>query len=226
MTTKIARITGLVALALCLARPAAAQVPPAYAVTYLEIKSGAVSAARKALGDYGAASRKEAGNLSFTVLEETGRGSRFAILETWASRAVLEQHYRAPSAAQMLAHLAGLRTAPDDRRIYAALYAAAPENHTGPIHVMTHVDVMPPFAAGCAQLLKAMRADTPGDHGNVAYDVLRQDHELNHFTVAEVWASRKDFEAHASATHTRAFRQKLLPMTGALFDERVFTEIP
>ncbi len=223
--TKIACKIGLMVLALCLAGPAGAQTPAAYAVTYLEMKSDAVSAARDALRAYGAASRKEAGNLSFAVLEETGRDSRFAILEAWVSRAALEQHYRAPSAVRMLVHLAGLRTAPDDRRIYAALYAAAPANHTGPIHVMTHVDVMPPFAAGCAELLTAMRADTPADHGNVAYDVLRQDHELNHFTVAEVWASQKDFEAHASAAHTRTFRQKLLPMTGALFDERVFTEI-
>ena len=222
--TKIACKIGLMVLALCLAGPAGAETPAAYAVTYLEIKSDAVSAARKALGDYGAASRKEAGNLRFEVLEENGRQSRFSILEAWVSRAALEQHYRGPGAVRVLARLA--RTAPDDRRIYAGLYAAAPGNHTGAIHVMTHVDVMPPFAAGCAELLKVMRSQTPGDHGNIAYDVLRQDHELNHFTVAEVWASQKDFEAHASAAHTRMFRQKLLPMTGALFDERVFTEVP
>ena len=76
---------------------------------------------------------------------------------------------------------------------------------------MTHVDVMPPFAAGCAELLKAMRAETPADHGNVAYDVLRQDHALNHFTVAEVWASQQDFEAHAGAAHTRGSGKSCCP---------------
>jgi quinol monooxygenase YgiN len=201
-----------------LAGPAAAETPPAYAVTYLEVKADAVAGARAALRGYGVASRKDVGNLRFEVLEEVGRPSRFAILEAWTSRAALDRHSRAA-----LAPL--VRVAPDDRRIYAGLYAAPPAHHAGPIHVMTHVDVMPPFAAGCAALLKTMRADTPADPGNVGYDVLLQDHELNHFTVAEVWASKRDFEAHAAAAHTMAFRQKLLPMTGALFDERVFTEI-
>ena len=209
---------GWMIVALVFAGPASAQAPVGYAVTYLEVKAGAVAGSRDTLRAYGAAARKEAGNLRFEVLEEEGRPSRFAILEAWTSRAVLAKHSRAA--------IAGLaRVAPDDRRLYDALYAAAPAHHAGAVHVMTHVDVMPPFAAGCADLLKAMRADTPKDPGNAGYDVLRQDHELNHFTVAEVWASRGDLAAHAAAAHTMEFRRKLLPMTGALFDERVFTEI-
>ena len=77
---------------------------PAYAVTYLEMKADAVPAARDALRSYGAARTGRQAISVFTVLEETGRDSRFAILEAWASRAALEQHYRAASAARMLAH--------------------------------------------------------------------------------------------------------------------------
>jgi quinol monooxygenase YgiN len=213
------------ALAICLACPAMAQTPPSYAVTYIELKTDQAMAGRQALTDYRAASRKEKGNLQFEVFQESGRPSRFAIVEAWSSRAALEAHYHNQTTSSMLSRLLPLRSAPDDRRMYDGLFASAPANHSGAVVVMTHVDVMPPFADGCAGLLKVMRADTPRDHGNIGYDVLRQEHEPNHFTVAEVWASRQDQEAHLGAGHTVSFRQKLLPMTGALYDERLFTAI-
>ncbi len=214
-----------IALAICLACPATAETPPSFAVTYIELKTVQAAPGRQALADYLAASRKENGNLQFQVFQESGRPSRFAILEAWASRAALDAHFHNAATSRMLNRLSPLRSAPDDRRMYDGLYASAPADHSGAVFVMTHVDVMPPYADGCAGLLKVMRSDTPHDHGNIAYYVLRQEHELNHFTVAEVWASRQDQEAHLGASHTVSFRQKLLPMTGALYDERIFTEV-
>ena len=35
-------------------------------------------------------------------------------------------------------------------------------------------------------------------------------------------ADRKALNAHAMAAHTRAFREKLSPMAGALYDERFY----
>jgi quinol monooxygenase YgiN len=217
------------AFVLALAAPSFAQTPMryqvSYAVTYIELKASAVADGRWALRDYAAASRKEKGNLQFEALEEIGRPNRFAILEAWVSREAQDSHFHNATTARWQSRLSLARAAPDDRRNFAGLYAAAPANRTGPIFVMTHVDVMPPFADGCAGLLKAMRAETPGDPGNNGYDVLRQDHEPNHFAVAEAWASKQDEEAHLAAAHTVSFRQKLLPMTGALYDERVFEEV-
>lgn len=215
----------LLGWAIALAGPAGAQAPASYAVTYIELKAAAVPAGRTILRAYGAASRRESGNLQFEVLQETGRESRFAILEAWNSRAALNSHYHGPDTARTLAGLAAMRAAPDDRRMFEDFSTAAPQNRAGQIYVMTHVDVMPPFADSCAALLRTMRSGSRNDRGNIAYDVLRQDHEPNHFAVAEVWASRSDFEAHAGATHTVTFRQKLLPMTGALYDERLFRAI-
>jgi quinol monooxygenase YgiN len=34
--------------------------------------------------------------------------------------------------------------------------------------------------------------------------------------------NRKALDAHATAAHTRAFREKVLPMAGALYDERFY----
>ena len=217
----------LIAFLVALAAPAPAQTPPSYAVTYMELKAGSVAAGKEALRAYAASARKEDGNLQFEAFQETARPSRFAIIEAWSSRAALDQHFHDAATSKVLDGLAPMRSAPDDRRMYDGLYASAPANHPGAglVYVMTHVDVMPPYADGCAGLLKAMRADTPHDHGNIAYNVLRQEHEPNHFTVSEFWASRQDQEAHLGAAHTVSFRQKLLPMTGALYDERIFTEI-
>jgi len=52
--------------------------------------------------------------------------------------------------------------------------------------------------------------------------VLQQANRGNHFAVFEVWASRSALDGHAEAAHTRAFREKLSPMAGALYDERFY----
>ena len=70
--------------------------------------------------------------------------------------------------------------------------------------------------------LKAMSEDTVNDAGNIRYEVLQQANRGNHFTVVEAWADHKALDAHAMAAHTRAFRNKLAPIAGALYDERLY----
>ena len=50
----------------------------------------------------------------------------------------------------------------------------------------------------------------------------QQANRPNHFTVFEVWANRKALDTHATAAHTRVFREKVSPMAGALYDERFY----
>ena len=52
-------------------------------------------------------------------------------------------------------------------------------------------------------------------------EVLEELGRPNHSTVVEVWASRQAYEDHLAADHTRAFRNKLQPMLGSPFDERL-----
>src|SRR2546423_586136 len=47
----------------------------------------------------------------------------------------------------------------------------------------------------------------------------------NHFTVIEIWASREAFDAHGMAPHVREFRDRLAPMSGALYDERLYEAV-
>ncbi len=73
--------------------------------------------------------------------------------------------------------------------------------------------------------LKAMSLDTAKDPGNIAYQVLVQAGRSNHFTVLEAWSSKAALDAHAMAAHTRSFREKLSPLAGALYDERLYTKL-
>jgi quinol monooxygenase YgiN len=56
--------------------------------------------------------------------------------------------------------------------------------------------------------------------------VFQQKSRPNHFTVVEAWGNRKALADHVTAAHTRAFRQQLLPMAGALYDERLYVILP
>ncbi|HEY3825090.1 MAG TPA: antibiotic biosynthesis monooxygenase [Bryobacteraceae bacterium] len=44
---------------------------------------------------------------------------------------------------------------------------------------------------------------------------------MNHFTIVSVWQSKEAFEAHSAAEHTKRFREKIQPMMGSPFDERL-----
>jgi quinol monooxygenase YgiN len=41
--------------------------------------------------------------------------------------------------------------------------------------------------------------------------------------MVEVWDNQAAFEAHLEANHTKQFREKLQPMLGSPFDERLHT---
>ena len=121
-----------------------------------------------------------------------------------------------------------MQSVPPDIRTNAALYVdpAPHENRPGAIYVVTHIDVTNDHKDDCVALLRTMSDDTTKEPGNLRYDVFQQNNRPNHFTVVEAWANRKALADHATAAHTRAFRQKLLPMAGALYDERVYVILP
>jgi len=95
------------------------------------------------------------------------------------------------------------------------------------LYVVTHVDVLGPNgAAEAAKMLHQFAADSRNDQGSTRFEVLRDPDRLNHFTIVEVWRTRQDFETHLAASHTRAFREKLQPMLGSPFDERLHKLLP
>lgn len=96
------------------------------------------------------------------------------------------------------------------------------------LYVVTHVDIVAPGGnlEEPLNLLREFVAETRKDPGAVRAELLQQDNRHNHFTIVEVWQTRRDFDAHLGAAHTKRFREKIQPMLGSPFDERLNTALP
>lgn len=223
-----------------IASPAGAQAPapapapaapsgPVFVVTYFESLRAAANATAAILGQFAGASRRDAGNTGFVALRETGRPSRFALVEAWRDKAAFDAHEKAVAALQdrLRPQLASLF----DRRPCVGLDVAVakPGGDAAAggdsLYVLTHVDVVPTFKDQTVALIKQLVGDSRKDAGVQRFDAVQQGNRPNHMFLIEVWHGRKALEAHAAAAHTRAYRDKLLPMQGALYDERVYAAL-
>jgi quinol monooxygenase YgiN len=105
------------------------------------------------------------------------------------------------------------------------LLAALPAPAQDPgqkLYVVTHVDIGgPALAAEGAKLLQQFATDSVKDPGSVRFELLREPNRINHFTIVEVWQNKQAFEAHLTLPHTKSFREKIQPLLGSPFDERL-----
>jgi quinol monooxygenase YgiN len=195
-----------------------------YTATYVEVVPPSTAQGTALLRQYREASRKDRGNLRIEVLQRIDRPDQFTVLAAWKDPEAFEAHAAAAAARDLRAKLAPLLASPNDERVHhgLAVSAAPPVSAAGPIYVVTHVDVIPPRKEDGVVLLKQLAADSGNDVGNVRFDVLQQTNRPNHFTVVEAWKDRNAFDAHGMAAHTRQFRDRLSPMSGALYDERLY----
>jgi quinol monooxygenase YgiN len=216
----------LSAATLLLARTAQAQVAappgPAHLVTYLEVAPAAAEESLALLRRHAAASRAEAGSLRVDLLRRIDRPHHFALVERWRDAATGAAQVAGPRLAAFRAAIAPSLIAPYDERPHTTLSIGEPGMAEGAILAVTHVDIVPPQrevgAASVARLADASR----GTPGNLRFDALIQDSRPNHFTLVEAWRDEAALLVHAAAAHTRSFRQGLLPMSGSLFDERLY----
>jgi quinol monooxygenase YgiN len=96
------------------------------------------------------------------------------------------------------------------------------------VYVVTHVDVIGSGGnlAEAIRLVKEFVADTRQDAGVVRCEAVQLEGHPNHFTIFEVWQTRRAFDTHLAAEHTRRFRQALQPMLGSPFRERLHRLAP
>jgi quinol monooxygenase YgiN len=120
-----------------------------------------------------------------------------------------------------------IQIAPPDERVSSGIYGRAVKggDRPGTIYVLAPVDVFPQYEVDCQSLLDTMSINSSQDDGNIGYEVLPEADHPNHFTVMEEWTTSKSRDAHLMAAHTRAFRDRLLPMEGALYDARLYNEL-
>ena len=218
------------AITAVMAAPAGAQAPAApatYAVTYLEVTPAAKAEAVNLIKEVAAASRKEPGNLRYEVLQRLDRNNQFAILEAWSDSKALEAHDGGSAMAQFRDKLKPLRSGPYDLRpsVPISVTPNPAAGGKGSIYVLTHVDVAPNVKDTTIEMLKKLSEDGRKEPGSERFETWQQNNRTNHFTVIEIWKNREAADAHAVTASTKEFREKLGPMSGALYDDRFYTSI-
>jgi quinol monooxygenase YgiN len=216
----------LMPLGLAVAQPAAAQQAgaAAYTVTYFEAALPDVAPAAALTRQFATASRKEAGDADFDGFQEIGRPSRFALFAGWRDKAVANAHDKAASAVAFRDKLQPMLVGPFEIRSFTGFSIAGPSarGDAPAVYVVTHVDVFPAGKDQAAALVTALAEAGRRMPGNLRFDVLQVDGHSNHFTLVECWRDRKAFDASLMSAATRDFRQKLTPLEGALYDERLY----
>ncbi len=200
--------------------PVPADVSPLYVVTYVELKPTASSDGGAVLKTWRDAQRKAEGNLRAEVVRHATRPGQFVVLAAWKNKAAFDAH--AAAGQPFRDKLQSLRNAPADDRFHNALSVGSMDAARGALHVVTHVDVIPPRREDAVAALKILGDASRAAEGNARFEVVQQTNRPNHFTVVETWRSRQAYDANTMSAHQRDFRDKLAQMTGALYDERLY----
>jgi quinol monooxygenase YgiN len=195
-----------------------------YVVSYLEVMPPSTRKAAALLRQYREASRKDEGHVRLEVLQQSGRPDHFAIVELWKDQRAFEAHVMAAHTRQFHEQLQPLRVSPYDERPHTGLtMGSTPAARTeGATYVVVHADAIPPAKDEAMALLKQLAEASRQDDGGVRFEVLQQSSRPNHFTLVEIWKDQQAFEGHAMAAHTRQFREKFQPLSGSLYDERLY----
>jgi quinol monooxygenase YgiN len=233
MRRRILLLLASVAYVGTMSLPANSQSPPTpsvpegprYVVTYLEVSPTATADGTKAVRQFRDAVRAEPGNLRAEALQRLGQPYQLVLLEAWQDQTAADTHAHASSTLKFQEKIRALQNAPADVRIHFPLSVGPLDAvHSGAaVAIVTHVDVIPPQRENATALVKQLAEDSRRDGGNLRFEAVTQVNRQNHFTLIEVWRDRQSAEAHSMAVHTRTFREKLAPASGALYDERLYS---
>ena len=158
------------------------------------------------LKKYRDSSRHEAGNLEFTVLQETIRPNRFVIFEGWNDQAAFDAHTKAASFSKFQEELTPIRNSPPYSMMqYSFANAPGPaKDAPGALYMVEHMDFRSAFASTAQSLVKELAEATQKEKGVIRYDAYHWgDH---HFAIVAIWPNGKAFETHEAADYIRRFR--------------------
>jgi quinol monooxygenase YgiN len=208
-----------------LSRTATAQdtAQPVFIVTYAEVAPSAAADARKLFLGYVNDARKASGAVQIDAVQRISDPGHFALIEQWQSLAAKQAFAATEPVTKFRAALNPLQSAAYDERIHASLSVGpAKPASVDAIVVLTHVDVVPTQVEPGTAKVKAFVEEGRNAPGNLRFDDVVQANRKNHFTVIEAWNSAADKNAWISSKIARIFREELQPMSGALYDERVY----
>lgn len=197
---------------------------PTYVVTYLETLPERSNDAAALLRKYRQASEAGTGNLRSVLLERLDRRGQFVVLTAWQGSSAWASHLADERTIALRKQLADLRSAPIDDRVNVSLSmgAVALPRNAGAVFAVTHVDVVPTAKDDAASAMLQLSEAGRKAPGNLHFEVTQQASHPNHFAVVEAWASRAALDAHTSSPAQVAFRDRLGPIAGALYDQRLY----
>ncbi len=219
-------LTRLIALSLIvLSHARAEEFGPVYVVTYMEVASAATGTMSAALKKYAGTSRKAIGNLAFTALQRIERPNQFAIVAAWRDQRAIETHTGSETSLHFRNTLKPLSIAGYDERLHGALSVGDSRLKTEGIWAITHIDFIPPRKDDGIDAAKQLADASRRQIGNYQFDILLQANRSNHITFVEIWKNLVAVETHEMAVSTKSFREQILPMSGALYDQRLYREL-
>jgi quinol monooxygenase YgiN len=199
----------------------------AYIVTYFEVNPIEKGKTVALMRQFAKASRKDAGNMRFEVLQRINQPDQFAILEAWKDKDAQAAHAAAGHTKQFRDKLAGYQRSAYDERPHTALDVGPVSGKVGryALYSITHVDIVPPQKDVGVGLTKDLAAAGRRASGNLRFEALVQNSRPNHMTVVEIWKSRRAMEAQSAMPGMKEYREKVSPMSGSLYDERLYKSL-
>jgi quinol monooxygenase YgiN len=203
---------------------ARAQDAAVYVVTYVEVAPSASASAAGLLRQLAEAARKEDGNMRFEILERTAPPNQFAAVAVWRDQKAYDAYAAGAHSKEFRDKIKPHLISGIDERPHRGMETAAAQDKAAPgaVFAVTHVDVPPPQKDDCISALQTLVGDSRKEAGVVRFEVFQQVSRPNHFSVVEIWKDGKAYDAHITAEHTKKFRERLTPMSGALYDERLY----
>ena len=197
-----------------------------YAMIYLDVSTDWVLQGAGLIKQYRDISRREAGNLEFTVLQERTRPNRFAIVEGWSDLRSMDAHAKGADAKRFGFMLEAIRNSPPDQHVLEA-FAIAPAKSApaGAVYMIQHVDIaFRGFGSPVQVAFKALAGPSQKEAGALRYDVYEEpDPHLNHFSIVAAWTNEKAYEDHEAAPYMKQFRAAIAQTgKGNLYDQRIY----
>ena len=177
---------------------------------------------------YRDAARKQAGNTEVDLLQEVGRPNRFVIYEGWKDQASYDANEKAVQTSNLRDELKPIAGAPYDRRDYHVIDVGPGAAGAGgtAIYMQAHLDVFPPGLTPALAIVKEIAEAARKGEGNLRYDVVQSvKAPSSHMTLLAAWRNRKAFDDFESSTYGRRFRDKIGPLLGSPFDDRLYMAI-
>ena len=203
-------------------------------VGFLQVSPIAIPDTIEAMKRYRTSSLQEAGAKAIRLFEELARPERLMVIETWSDQASYDAHVAGPACTQLRTILQRVEIGAADIRLHRVLvanpsgsdHAVSQAKTADPVFVMTHLDVPPPFFADLqGPLLSYVAAETKAPGLNSVQILQHVAPRQNHLTVLEAWESRAALDAQRSGSASIQFRNKIGPLLGALYDERLYRAV-